>query len=429
MATSTHSGVTGAVDFDLSKLKLADLKRVATEVSVATKGTKSDLIVRLERCGNTAVNQALESLSLVSDSAALSHSVPSVASDNSPASVICPTCDKPFTHKLGEESILCEGACRMWFHRCCAGLSKSAYGLLSTSATPFHCFHCRLSGSEAEISALKQQVSSLQSELEGIKAAISSTSPKSSVINGHATLQGSSVSAGSHHRVSVGTSLLAGNSRPKSLSSLRQRRSIVIYGIKEQPQGTHFHARMDADEESVFQLLNSLTSIFKSSIQECLRLGRYCVGTSRPLKVTFMKATDVFKIFSSKHKLATRPDVSLKPFLSPSERKAESLLLKKRRELIASGSVDVCAIRIRGSSLFIDGRKHGFVDNLVYKLSSPPSRSSSPVPENSPGRVVQPHSSSSHPPSELEHVLTSSAATSNTPVSSPSQNASCESQS
>lgn len=76
MATSTHSGVTGAVDFDLSKLKLADLKRVATKVSVATKGTKSDLIVRLERCGNTAVNQALESLSLVSDSAALSHSVP-----------------------------------------------------------------------------------------------------------------------------------------------------------------------------------------------------------------------------------------------------------------------------------------------------------------------------------------------------------------
>ena len=53
-------------------------------------------------------------------------------------------------------------------------------------------------------SLLKQQVSSLQSKLQGIKAAIFSTSPKSSVINGSATLQGSSVSAGSHHRVSVG---------------------------------------------------------------------------------------------------------------------------------------------------------------------------------------------------------------------------------
>ena len=63
---------------------------------------------------------------------------------------------------------------------------------------------------------------------------------------------------------------------------------------------------MDADEESVFQLLNSLTSIFKSSIQESLRLGRYRVGMSRPLKVTYMKTT----------KLATCLDVSLKLFSS-----------------------------------------------------------------------------------------------------------------
>ena len=85
------------------------------------------------------------------------------------------------------------------------------------------------------------------------------------------------------------TSSLASNSHPNSQSSPRQRHSIVIYGIKEQPQGTHFDARMDADDESVFQLLNSLTSICKSSNQECLRLGRYRVGMSRPLKVTFMK--------------------------------------------------------------------------------------------------------------------------------------------
>ena len=51
----------------------------------------------------------------------------------------------------------------------------------------------------------------------------------------------------------------------------------------------------------------------------------------------------------------------------------ELLLLMKRRDLIASGSVDASAIRIRGSSLFIE---HVFVDDLVYKLcpiSSPPS--------------------------------------------------------
>lgn len=71
---------------------------------------------------------------------------------------------------------------------------------------------------------------------------------------------------------------------------------------------------MDADEESVFQLLNSLTSIFKSSIQESLRLGRYRVDMSRPLKVTYMKTTDVFKILFNKQKLATCPDVSLKLF-------------------------------------------------------------------------------------------------------------------
>ena len=48
MSSNTKSGVT-----DLKRLKLQDLKQVAKQLSVETKGNKNDLVLRLEKCDGT----------------------------------------------------------------------------------------------------------------------------------------------------------------------------------------------------------------------------------------------------------------------------------------------------------------------------------------------------------------------------------------
>uniref|UniRef100_A0A1X7TZQ6 SAP domain-containing protein n=1 Tax=Amphimedon queenslandica TaxID=400682 RepID=A0A1X7TZQ6_AMPQE len=110
---------------DLKSLKLADFKQIAKRVSIDTKGKKTDLLLRLESCSSDAITHAYSCLGKES-STPVSSDVP----------VLCPVCDKRFTHKPGEESILYEGFCQAWYHRCCAGLTKSAFNELSV----FHHF-------------------------------------------------------------------------------------------------------------------------------------------------------------------------------------------------------------------------------------------------------------------------------------------------
>uniref|UniRef100_A0A1X7VJG2 PHD-type domain-containing protein n=1 Tax=Amphimedon queenslandica TaxID=400682 RepID=A0A1X7VJG2_AMPQE len=132
---------------DLKTIKLTELKQVAKSVSVDTKGTKTDLILRLEKCSGDIILRAYNTIS--------SNPIPP-ASDA--PSVLCPVCDKKFTHKPGEEYIQCESVCQTWYHRCCAGLSKPLSNKLSQSPTPFCCLTCRVAKTGKEIALLKEQV-------------------------------------------------------------------------------------------------------------------------------------------------------------------------------------------------------------------------------------------------------------------------------
>ena len=51
---------------------------------------------------------------------------------------IYPICeDMVVDGKTGQVSIYTDGICKTWLHRCCAGLSKDALGMISTSDSPF----------------------------------------------------------------------------------------------------------------------------------------------------------------------------------------------------------------------------------------------------------------------------------------------------
>jgi len=84
------------------------------------------------------------------------------------------------------------------------------------------------------------------------------------------------------------------------------------------------------------------------------------------------RAVDVISVLSN---LGAK-SVSIKPDMTPEERKIEGLLLKERWSLLQSG-VDKVDIKIRLSSIYVKGVKHGYVSNSVFHLvnTSPPTMS------------------------------------------------------
>ena len=72
-----------------------------------------------------------------------------------------------------EQAWLCEGACKQWVHRYCAGVSIALFKHLSTSTTSFHCYACSQLSHENELASLRESVSVLQGEVEVLREAVS----------------------------------------------------------------------------------------------------------------------------------------------------------------------------------------------------------------------------------------------------------------
>ena len=96
--------------------------------------------------------------------------------------VICPICDESIVDSsiknAGHDSIFCEGACKAWLHRRCAGLVKIAFEEVSKSKDNFFCPHCKLVNHESEILSLRASLSSLSNELSSIKTLVASLSSR-----------------------------------------------------------------------------------------------------------------------------------------------------------------------------------------------------------------------------------------------------------
>lgn len=157
----------------------------------------------------------------------------------------------------------------------------------------------------------------------------------------------------------------------KSQSPFDRKFNIVIYGIPESPSGTSRFARGRHDFGEVHLVISSLEqdSNHSSSLRDCRRLGKYAKNESkhRPILAVLNSTADVNNILSRRHLLKT-PSISIKPDLTPEERKTNSILLKERWKLISLGT-DRRNIKIRGSNIFLNGRLHGKVINSVFSLS------------------------------------------------------------
>ena len=157
----------------------------------------------------------------------------------------------------------------------------------------------------------------------------------------------------------------------------------------------------------------------------------------------FIRAADASSVLS-KRRSSIGASVIIKPDMSPSERKRESILLKERWSLIQSG-VPRKAIRIQGSRLLVRNKLHGQVsmsgsdltfscrntdlvmnNDAVNSVSLPivsapsptasqPQHAASPTVLNeSGGTATSPNQSPTHPPGSSPPSTHSSP----TPVSS-----------
>ena len=320
-----------------------------------------------------------------------------VCSSKKDKKVICPVCDDIIedatSKKKGHDSIFCEGTCNMWLHRGCAGLSKSAFLLVTQSTDSFYCPHCRLDIQDKEISSLKDAIASLSKDLTVIKSLIDISSKSSDYTTASAPAPGTSdTSKSSKSNLTPSKSKTKAeinppfdhhpdnNTKPNTKPKPERKFNIVDFGIQERPQGSSRYNRWKHDLDEVTSIFSTLDESFQiNSVRDCYRLGRYSVNRPRPRPVMVnLNSTVVVVNLLSKKKNSLMAPISIKPDLSPEGRKTEAVLLKERWRLIQSGTLRN-SIKIRNQSLYIDDSLHGSVVNFEFQPHPPPPSSNSTI--------------------------------------------------
>ena len=147
---------------ELKKLKLPALKDKLLALGIDTRGNKAELLVKLE-------------CHLKGDKR---HTCRDLRGDTTCASLpatqcICPVCSNLVDDQsTGQESVFCEGVCKAWFHRQCAGLSVAVFQAISSSDSPFLCYGCSCRRQADEILSLRESVEALSKEILDLRGQI-----------------------------------------------------------------------------------------------------------------------------------------------------------------------------------------------------------------------------------------------------------------
>ena len=101
-----------------------------------------------------------------------------VSAEGRPQSVTCPVCLDAIVDTTvdteGQEALLCEGSCKRWLHRWCAGVHKEDYASLSSSAEAFVCRSCSLTLLLKQMKSLSQTVESLKVTVGSLQGSVAS---------------------------------------------------------------------------------------------------------------------------------------------------------------------------------------------------------------------------------------------------------------
>ena len=288
----------------------------------------------------------------------------------------------------------CDGACKSWLHRRCAGLSSTAFKEVADSHKPFLCPYCRFSAQDNLIALLKTSIDTSKSEISSFKEQIptSATRPASSNENSTKNIEGN-IPTATRDIDQVSSNKPRGRGPYTQMNGTdrsndpNRKYHLVIYGLNEHDKGTPHHTRLTRDSNSALEIMSALNpSVSEQSICDCIRLGHYSANNRRPLLVKLTWACDVATILSHRANLSQFPNITIKPQMSAEERRVESVLLKERRSLILNGTSRKL-IKIRGNRLFVSNRPSGQVINekfvpISQDHSTQPNTAASPSSTN-----------------------------------------------
>lgn len=311
-----------------------------------------------------------------------------------PSTPQCPICDDPVRdtvgNRKGHDAIYCDGLCKEWIHRQCAGLSKATLSVLAKSSDAFYCPKCTIAKQASDINELKESISVLKKDVEGLKSLVMKNEYHSSAAATDRSPDHLYTSTGSsdsesgtpmHTRGRLYETERRGISSGPSRSEVTKKKNLILLGISEQECGSRRRTRLAKDYQSVSSVCKFLlppdnlgAPSVTSALVGCRRLGKFDSSrkTPRPLLANFSNSLTPSQILTTKSTLATDPrykGVTIKPDLSHEKRKEEQLLLKERRRLLESG-IAKNMIRIRRGKIIVDSKLHGSIIDGELKLAS-----------------------------------------------------------
>ncbi len=112
-----------------------------------------------------------------------------------------------------------------------------------------------------------------------------------------------------------------------------------------------------------------MPDISKLSVRDCTRMGKYSPSHERPrpLLVKLLRTTEMSVILSNQSKL-TKSKVYIKPYMTPSKRNSESILLKERKSLISFGA-NPKDIKGKSNKLLLNGSMDQSRAPLFHSMS------------------------------------------------------------
>ena len=304
----------------------------------------------------------------------------SCKTSNSPT--LCTICEEVITESSnntpGEDAVFCDGTCKSWIHRRCGGLSAAQFKVVSSSNEPFLCPQCKLMQNSVEIASLKAEVVSLTKKVDDIFRQLSGTSP---------TETESEPEVANMKPSQIPPNKASSSNRT---SNIDKKFTLVVYGVKESPEGTPRQKRIANDYENCSQIFHKVSpQVSESSIADCVRLGKFSASKNRPVLVKFARSYDVNVILSNRSKVSALEGISIKPHMSIAERRTESILLKERRALINAGHTGR-QIRIKSNKLYLNSSLYGqIVNDEFIKYTTPDNNSVSHDAPATPNAVPQ----------------------------------------
>ena len=247
---------------------------------------------------------------------------------------VCPICTESIVEqtktKKGQDAIFCEGLCKAWLHRRCAGLSTIIFNELTNSKVPFCCPHCRLKTNENELAILKASVASLENKISNLEDQLKAKdTPVKSKVNNDVDVSGtpSSTNVDSSSQIQSMVNSFINEEKEKA----KRRLNLIVHNVTESTNEDGL-IRKKHDIDYVTSTIQQYLGV-NVTINKAFRLGQRN-NKPRLLKISVNSEAEKALVLRNAIKLKNvdHPDEIQQLFITPDLTSKEQQANRKLRE-------------------------------------------------------------------------------------------------